>query len=257
LVKICKNSWKKYAGKKLITLDKGELKNYLSQDKISPLFKRHVHVQMRADLIRLKLLLRYGGVWADATVFCSEDYHNWLSKDISPFPVWRPGTSRLISNWLIFSSPGNKILESIYKHLYDIVIRKKYKVWSGNDSKMLNNFRKWARSYFKRAYRVHGASEYAEAFGLFSRIKLITLFRGYPYLIFHYTFAYINWKSGDKKDGKNNMSGKDAHILQRYLAKTKNPIDEKILIILKNSPIHKLAHNMEIKKNILDLLENL
>ena len=254
LVKFCKKSWEKYADNKIIFLDKDKLEDYLPKDEIEPLFDKGVHIQIRSDLIRLKLLLRYGGVWTDSTVFCSEDYHSWLLKEIHYFPVWRPKRDRLIANWLVFSKPGDQILKLIHKHLWDIVVKKKYRVWEDTDSKILKNFRKWTRSYFKRAYRLHGADEYAEVISLFSRMPLIRLFSGYPYLVFHYTFAYINWKSGGKKDKKDNISGKDSIALQQYLRVEKGDSKEKILSIVAKSPVHKLAHSMEINKKVLNLL---
>lgn len=254
IVKSCKKSWEKYAGSNLIALDKNNLEYYLPKNATDPLFDHHVHIQIRSDIIRLKLLLRYGGIWVDSTVFCTEDYHHWLSTKNIPFPVWYPKRDRLIASWIIFSNPENKTLEKMHAHLWKIVISDKHKVWEDSDSRILKNLRKWIRSYFKRAYWIHGADEYAEALSLFSTAPLIKLLGGYPYLVFHYTFAYINWKSGNKKNNDGSISGKDSISLQNYLIKTTNPDLEKVTSILKRSPIHKLAHSMPVSNNTLSLL---
>ena len=39
---------------------------------------RSVSVQARADVLRLHLLNRYGGVWADATVWCHRPLDDWI-----------------------------------------------------------------------------------------------------------------------------------------------------------------------------------
>lgn len=36
-------------------------------------------VQAKSDIIRIELLARYGGVWADSTVYCTEPLDNWIN----------------------------------------------------------------------------------------------------------------------------------------------------------------------------------
>ena len=40
--------------------------------------KKRINVQGRSDIIRLGLLDRYGGVWADATLWCHRPLNDWL-----------------------------------------------------------------------------------------------------------------------------------------------------------------------------------
>ena len=40
--------------------------------------RKRIHVQGRSDILRLNLLARYGGVWADATLWCHRPLDDWL-----------------------------------------------------------------------------------------------------------------------------------------------------------------------------------
>lgn len=88
------------------------------------------HAQM-ADLLRLELLINYGGMWIDATVFCSSnnipDY--FFDSDLFFFQCLKPGRdghSHYLSSWLISAKSNNKILMAVRDlcHAY----------WRDNDS---------------------------------------------------------------------------------------------------------------------------
>jgi len=73
--------------------------------------KRKAHF---ADIVRLKLLRRYGGVWVDATVLCAESLDRWLPMfNIgSPFFVFSsPGPDRYIASWLIAANKESRIIK--------------------------------------------------------------------------------------------------------------------------------------------------
>lgn len=69
------------------------------------------------DLLRLELLIHYGGLWLDATVFCSEqessipDY--FFNSDLFFYQSLKPGRdgkSTYISSWLMSAKTNNKVL---------------------------------------------------------------------------------------------------------------------------------------------------
>ena len=77
-----------------------------------------------SDLLRLELLLKYGGTWIDATVFCSggriPDY--MLHSDLFTFQLLKPGRdgkSSVISSWFITATSGNRILAATRHLLYE------------------------------------------------------------------------------------------------------------------------------------------
>ena len=74
----------------------------------------HTHL---TDLLRLELLIRYGGLWLDATVFCSENRENipdyFFDSDLFFFQSLKPGRDghcQYISSWLMSAKTNNKIL---------------------------------------------------------------------------------------------------------------------------------------------------
>lgn len=72
----------------------------------------HTHM---TDLLRLELLIRYGGMWLDATVFCSGNNipNYYFDSDIFFYQCLKPGRdghASYISSWLISAKTNNKIL---------------------------------------------------------------------------------------------------------------------------------------------------
>lgn len=72
---------------------------------------------MRADLLRLELLVRYGGVWADATTLPRRPLDEWLHDWLRPsgFFCFRHSmerigqNGRLAPNWFLASVPKNPL----------------------------------------------------------------------------------------------------------------------------------------------------
>jgi hypothetical protein len=44
--------------------------------------------EARSDVVRLELLAKYGGIWADSTMLCMQPLDSWVWKDIEPAGVW-------------------------------------------------------------------------------------------------------------------------------------------------------------------------
>ena len=79
-----------------------------------------------SDLLRLELLDKYGGLWLDATVFCSTDEKNipkyLFDSDLFLYQTLKPGrdgTQLYISSWLISAKTNNKIIEATKYMLYE------------------------------------------------------------------------------------------------------------------------------------------
>lgn len=79
--------------------------------------------QAQSDVIRLGLLSKFGGVWADSTMLCMQPLDNWVQEAIEPAGQWmyRGGENcEMCAIWFIISKPGNymtqKWLESSLGH---------------------------------------------------------------------------------------------------------------------------------------------
>lgn len=102
-------------------------------------FPNHIQKKIKAgvikgahlsDLLRLELLLRYGGTWIDATVFCSGSNipSYMLDSELFMFQCLKPGRdghSTVISNWFITARSNNKLLYLVRGLLYSY--------WEKND----------------------------------------------------------------------------------------------------------------------------
>ena len=83
-----------------------------------------------SDLLRLELLIRYGGTWVDATVFCSggtiPDY--MLDGDLFVFQTLKPGLdgqATALSSWFMTACSHHPILELTQALLYHYWEKKK------------------------------------------------------------------------------------------------------------------------------------
>ncbi len=107
-----------------------------------------------ADLLRLELLIHYGGMWLDATVFCSgsdiPDY--FFNSDLFLFQCLKPGRdghSQMISSWLMSAKSNNKILMATQCLCYDY--------WKNNNSAidyfLFHDFMSIALEYFEEEWK--------------------------------------------------------------------------------------------------------
>ncbi len=69
-------------------------------------------LQLVADALRLELLERYGGVWADVTCLCTGPLVDWLPERLNRgfFAFERPGPDRQLGNWFLASRPGSSLV---------------------------------------------------------------------------------------------------------------------------------------------------
>jgi mannosyltransferase OCH1-like enzyme len=90
-----------------------------------------IPLAVSSDLYKLQLLIKYGGVWVDATTFPLLPINDWLPNkmDAGYFFYYRPGRDRIISSWFIAAEKNNELLKKVYKNL------KEY--WNNNTFKNL------------------------------------------------------------------------------------------------------------------------
>jgi hypothetical protein len=66
-----------------------------------------------SDVVRLELLARYGGVWADATTYCLEPLDDWLVPRMSAgfFAFARPVPDRILASWFLAAVQGSVVVQ--------------------------------------------------------------------------------------------------------------------------------------------------
>ena len=76
-----------------------------------------------SDLLRVELLIRYGGLWLDATVLCTDGNipKVILESDLFVYQTQKPGANghaTVMSSWCIWARPRNRILCTTRSLLY-------------------------------------------------------------------------------------------------------------------------------------------
>lgn len=126
LVKKCYESVvKNNPDKEVIIITSSNINDYVTfPDYIVSKWKQGIitHTHM-TDLLRLELLITYGGVWLDATVLCTgkaPDY--FFDSDLFFYQTLKPGRDGLasyISSWMIEAKTNNKILMATKELCYE------------------------------------------------------------------------------------------------------------------------------------------
>ena len=180
IVRCCLESWRRLnPGWQVVVLDRGTLGRY-AEVGLPPSTFEALGVQMQANLVRLALLLRHGGVWADATTLCVRPLDEVIHELVAPsgfFAFTNGSRERRLSNWFLAALPQHPIVAGLRTRLIGYFNanppRPRYSRWQ-------RLLRKGAREAFK----VHPA-----ATRLWLCRPVIALTGPYPYFLFHYTFA--------------------------------------------------------------------
>lgn len=133
MVKACYNSlvhgeWFRVNGYEVIVIDENiwyeyiTLPDYINRRRE----KRQIPSAHFSDLLRLELLIRYGGTWIDSTVLCTGEPAGglpltaYLDADLFMFQYTRPGSSEWggIGNWFISACTNNEVLMVLRDMLY-------------------------------------------------------------------------------------------------------------------------------------------
>lgn len=111
LVQLCLRSWQLNNPEcEVHALDRSQLAKWLPSGLTH---ERASGLAGFSDRIRLKLLRRWGGIWADATAFCSQPAYMFACQmtQLSQFFVYSyPAADRLISSWFVVSSKESFIV---------------------------------------------------------------------------------------------------------------------------------------------------
>ena len=122
----CRSAQKCFPDRKVHILTEDNYRDYVTfpgfiREKIDSGQITRTHM---SDLLRLELLIRYGGTWLDATVLCSspEVPSYMLDSDLFLFQDLKPGWdghSQRISSWMITSCTNHPILRLTRALLYE------------------------------------------------------------------------------------------------------------------------------------------
>ena len=179
IVKSCYRSWvSQNPDWEVIFIDSSSIYSFFDAKAIIGKNEANIDSVKKSNLLRMNLLSKYGGVWADATCFCSGPLSAWLynyAKD--GFFVFRdPAEDRILSNWFIVSSRDNFLTQSFCEVQNEYFSRNLF-------SNQKNAFGKVFLS------KLQGISKRRESQDIYLSRFSRKILRVYPYFIFHYLFA--------------------------------------------------------------------
>ena len=152
LIQQVRESWEHYNPDWTIQLvDENNLKDFVTG--IDYVYRKGISQQAKSDIIRLALLRKHGGVWADATLLCMQPLDNWVSDATRPSGFWMyhgngGGMDIQVgpASWFIVSSSNSQIIQK-WKEACDIY-------WSERNS--TDNYY-WMDALFRQLYEMDPA----------------------------------------------------------------------------------------------------
>lgn len=214
-------------------LDRESASAEMKEIPVSPERFECLKIPHQSDLLRTHLLIKYGGVWADPTVFFSQPLDNWIHSVTTGglFIFVNPGRDRLISNWFIASDPGNLLLGELYSRLCTY--------WNENRFRNLSTPPGALERFLSRALNRNRTLP-----RLWLRSPIRRILRIAPYMIYHYQFHDLVCGDADcraswKKAGKLPAVG-PIRLLRHGLL---NPVSDEVMAMVEKpvAPVFKLT----------------
>lgn len=100
-------------------LDDNTLSTYIDDNElciINKMKSNNVKIAHISDVIRICLLKKYGGIWADVTTFCSRNLDEWISEYNNKELLFFSDNNNIenISNWWFCAKKNSKIISIFY-----------------------------------------------------------------------------------------------------------------------------------------------
>ena len=132
IVKMCVESIKRtFIDWQVVVLDGHNYTDYVSvpESIVAKMKDGVIPLAHFSDILRLELLVKYGGLWIDSTVYCSvgrvkitPPLNNLVSHRLFAFRNIGDGSEKVeeynISNWFIYAHPNHEILIATLRLLY-------------------------------------------------------------------------------------------------------------------------------------------
>ena len=211
-----------------------------------------ISMQFLSDIIRIALLARHGGVWADATVYCSRPLDEWLPERMTSgffaFEGLRGG--RMIASSFLAAEKGHLVPKRLLETILDLF----------GDRRFTGNQTIWGVKLRSALKPVLGLSPST------TRLWFTPLFtdvlRLYPYFTFHYLFGKLVLEDGAFSDvWRATPSLPGARLVQLKTASRSGIVNQEIRRIISSDeyPLHKLKWQADLEapfwKEIFELLE--
>jgi hypothetical protein len=256
LVRVCSESWaRENPGWRVHLLSRDRLGEHLDEDFARDLFALGLPPQKTANLIRLYLISRHGGVWADADCYCARPLDDWLPEAAeNGFFAFRfdadawleenkgrivsrlSGRSldRVLGNWFLAGCAGNEVSSSFLKHHFDLFKRADFLR------------RRPRKTVLRLAMSACRRNAYLAT--TLANPTLLRVAGTFPYFVFHYHFARLLLADEDFRSAWRRVPKADARIPLSYSQSLHLPADEKFeddITGRGSAPVYKFHHRHE------------
>ncbi|MFT4216780.1 MAG: capsular polysaccharide synthesis protein [Micropruina sp.] len=228
VVGACYESWvRQNPGWEVILLDEANLASYV----VMPAWTRKLSPTQLSDFVRLQVLSKYGGVWADATTYCNWPLDAWLPVESGFFAFAWPARGYLFSTWFLYSEPGNCLVGDALGILSDY--------WRLARLDRHGLVRDLFAKVLVRVLRTHPTLT-----TLWLTYPVRDLLRVYPYFAIHYSFARAILRSVSAASvwrATPKVMADGPHQLQRYGLASPADTLMRLELAAPSSPVYKLT----------------
>lgn len=110
----CLDSWKVHNGDswKIIELAEGNLEQYVRFERLTQQYAdKKITIIALSEIVRLELLRTHGGLWVDATTYCTKPLDSWLPEHVEDgFFAFEQHIDRMLSTWFLYAEESNYIV---------------------------------------------------------------------------------------------------------------------------------------------------
>lgn len=139
----CVESWKYYNPDwDIKLLDLESVGDYIDLEETLPNLNTN-NISL-SNIIRISLIKKYGGVWADSTLFCNRSLDEWLPE--GTFLFNKPSPQRMMCDWFISGSGECPIIDI----WYDATIQ--YWKWRISETDQFEQQYGWSHMLFQKCY---------------------------------------------------------------------------------------------------------
>lgn len=185
VVKRCKETWEKANREwKLIELSEEKARSYIDIEGVIEKNRENIEKSDLSDIIRIKLLSKYGGVWVDSTCICQKPLDTWIHEYMESgfFAFSEPTVDRKIASWFLASQKDNYLTDSFRKNYVTYFLENEF----GWQNTYIGNFLKM---------KIEGALNVNKKMPMFWFTYPVKKLLGmYSYFTFHYKFAETCYK---------------------------------------------------------------
>jgi hypothetical protein len=254
VVRLCLRSWKFHnLGWRVVELSDANIGEHVDEETLAKLRGlRNITIQKFANLLRLYLISRHGGVWADATCFCRRPLDDWLHDYMaSGFFAFRrradkwlresrnrswltyAGTSgdRIFASWFLAAIRGNPLASTFFAKHLELFETNSFSLQGTREGSR-------RRRLMKRVLRRNaGLSQ------LWAHPAVMRAAKVYPYFIIHYHFARLvthDRVCRDIWDATPAFLASDLTSLVRFVV---SPVTDSLMrdLTRPQTPMHKLT----------------